>query len=147
MGILSTVGRLFAVALMLIAVAPAFAALRTGYAEFMSFEEDVKRHEHMKAIFARARKWVETHATSERIGTAVARESESASGERQLEIQDLHVLSGPTILASAAQDAVRQWHFKPHYQGAEAVETQAKITVTGAARSGFMTTDQHDLRE
>jgi hypothetical protein len=25
--------------------------------------------------------------------------------------------------------------------------TQAKITVTGAARSGFMTTDQHDLRE
>jgi protein TonB len=44
-------------------------------------------------------------------------------------IQDLHVLSGPTILASAAQDAVRQWHFKPHYQGQEAVETQAKITV------------------
>ena len=44
-------------------------------------------------------------------------------------IQDLHVLSGPTILASAAQDAVRQWHFKPHYQGDEAVETQAKITV------------------
>lgn len=44
-------------------------------------------------------------------------------------IQDLHVLSGPAILASAAQDAVRQWHFKPHYQGNEAVETQAKITV------------------
>ena len=44
-------------------------------------------------------------------------------------IQDLHVLSGPTILASAAQDAVRQWHFKPHYQGDEAVETQARITV------------------
>lgn len=44
-------------------------------------------------------------------------------------IQDLHVLSGPAILASAAQDAVRQWHFKPHYQGDEAVETQAKITV------------------
>jgi protein TonB len=44
-------------------------------------------------------------------------------------IQDLHVLSGPRILASAAQDAVRQWHFKPHYEGDEAVETQAKITV------------------
>jgi protein TonB len=44
-------------------------------------------------------------------------------------IQDLHVLSGPHILASAAQDAVRQWHFKPHYEGDEAVETQAKITV------------------
>jgi protein TonB len=44
-------------------------------------------------------------------------------------IQDLHVVSGPPILASAAQEAVKQWHFKPHYQGADAVETQAKITV------------------
>ena len=44
-------------------------------------------------------------------------------------IQDLHVLSGPPILANAAQEAVRQWHFKPHYQGVEAVETQARITV------------------
>ena len=44
-------------------------------------------------------------------------------------IQDLHVVSGPPILASAAQTAVRQWHFKPHYLGTEAVETQAKITV------------------
>ena len=44
-------------------------------------------------------------------------------------IQDLHVLSGPPILASAAREAVMQWHFKPHYLGAEAVETQARITV------------------
>ncbi len=44
-------------------------------------------------------------------------------------IQNLRVVSGPNILASAAQDAVRQWHFKPHFQGAEPVETQAKITV------------------
>jgi TonB family protein len=44
-------------------------------------------------------------------------------------IQDLHVLSGPPILASAAQEAVKQWHFKPHYQGVETVETQARITV------------------
>jgi periplasmic protein TonB len=44
-------------------------------------------------------------------------------------IQDLHVVSGPAILASAAQDAVRQWRFKPHYVGSEAVETQADITV------------------
>lgn len=44
-------------------------------------------------------------------------------------IQDLHVVSGSPILAGAAQTAVRQWRFKPHYQGAEAVETQAKITV------------------
>jgi TonB family protein len=44
-------------------------------------------------------------------------------------IQDLRVVSGPPILAMAAQTAVRQWHFKPHLQGTEAVETQAKITV------------------
>jgi TonB family protein len=44
-------------------------------------------------------------------------------------IQTLQVVSGPPILASAAQAAVRQWHFKPHYSGSEAVETQAKITV------------------
>jgi len=44
-------------------------------------------------------------------------------------IQDLHVLSGPAILANAAQEAVRQWRFKPHYLGSEAIETQAKITV------------------
>jgi TonB family protein len=44
-------------------------------------------------------------------------------------IQDLRVVSGPPILANAAQEAVKQWHFKPHYQGSETVETQARITV------------------
>ncbi|HUO24208.1 MAG TPA: energy transducer TonB [Candidatus Aquilonibacter sp.] len=44
-------------------------------------------------------------------------------------IQNLSVVSGPPILATAAQEAVRQWHFKPHFEGNEAVETEAKITV------------------
>jgi protein TonB len=44
-------------------------------------------------------------------------------------IQDLQVMSGPPILAGAAREAVKQWRFKPHYLGADAVETQAKITV------------------
>jgi TonB family protein len=44
-------------------------------------------------------------------------------------IQDLRVVSGPPILATAAREAVKQWHFKPHYEGADAVETQARITV------------------
>ena len=44
-------------------------------------------------------------------------------------IQNLRVMSGPPILASAAREAVKQWHFKPHYQGTEAVETKANITV------------------
>ena len=48
---------------------------------------------------------------------------------RDGQIQDLRVVDGPPILAAAAQEAVRQWRFKPHFQGAQAVETQAKITV------------------
>jgi hypothetical protein len=39
------------------------------------------------------------------------------------------VVSGPAILASAAQDAVREWHFKPVLQNGSAVETKARITV------------------
>lgn len=48
---------------------------------------------------------------------------------RDGQIQDLHVVSGPPILANAAEEAVKQWHFKPHFQGTEAVEAQTKITV------------------
>ena len=44
-------------------------------------------------------------------------------------IQDLHVLSGPPILAAAAREAVRQWHFKPHLLGDQPVETETRITV------------------
>lgn len=44
-------------------------------------------------------------------------------------VQDLRVLSGPPILATAAREAVRQWHFKPHIEGSEAVETIARVTV------------------
>jgi len=48
---------------------------------------------------------------------------------RDGQIEDLHVVSGPPILANAAEEAVKQWHFKPHFQGAAAVEAQTKITV------------------
>jgi len=44
-------------------------------------------------------------------------------------IQDLRVLSGPGILSTAAQEAVRQWRFKPYLQNGQAVETEANITV------------------
>lgn len=44
-------------------------------------------------------------------------------------IQNLSVLSGPAILASAAQEAVRQWRFKPYLQNGVPSETEAKITV------------------
>jgi len=44
-------------------------------------------------------------------------------------IQNLHVVTGPSILATAAQQAVREWRFKPVVQNGQPVETQAKITV------------------
>jgi protein TonB len=44
-------------------------------------------------------------------------------------IQDLRVLSGPAILASAAREAARRWQFKPYLQNGQPVETQANITV------------------
>ena len=44
-------------------------------------------------------------------------------------IEDLRVLSGPAILTAAAQQAVRQWRFKPVLQHGQPVETLAKITV------------------
>jgi TonB family protein len=44
-------------------------------------------------------------------------------------IQNLQVLTGPPILADAAEEAVRQWRFKPRYQNNQPVETQTSITV------------------
>ena len=44
-------------------------------------------------------------------------------------IQELQVLSGPSILATATREAVKQWHFKPYLQNGQPVETQARITV------------------
>jgi len=44
-------------------------------------------------------------------------------------IQGLNVLSGPDILSSAAQEAVKQWRFRPYVQSGEPVESEARITV------------------
>jgi TonB family protein len=44
-------------------------------------------------------------------------------------IQDLRVMAGPGILATAAREAVRSWHFKPFLVNGQPVETKAKITV------------------
>jgi TonB family protein len=44
-------------------------------------------------------------------------------------IEELHVISGPAILAVAARQAVQNWHFKPYVQNGQAVETQARVTV------------------
>jgi protein TonB len=48
---------------------------------------------------------------------------------REGTIQELQVLNGPGILATAAREAVKQWRFKPYYLNGQPVETQARITV------------------
>jgi periplasmic protein TonB len=49
-------------------------------------------------------------------------------------IQNLRVLSGPRILTAAAQQAVREWRFKPYLQNGQPVETKATITVNFSIR-------------
>ncbi len=49
-------------------------------------------------------------------------------------IEGLRVISGPAILSTAAQQAVRQWRFKPYLQNGQPVETKARITVNFSIR-------------
>jgi TonB family protein len=44
-------------------------------------------------------------------------------------VEEMRVLSGPTILVAAAREAVRQWRFKPYLANGQRVETQARVTV------------------
>jgi len=63
-------------------------------------------------------------------GSVVLQAIISAAGQ----IEDLKVLSGPGILASAARQAVMEWRFKPMFQNGQAVESKAKITVNFSIR-------------
>jgi TonB family protein len=45
------------------------------------------------------------------------------------DIQDLQVVSGPENLFSSAREAIKQWRFKPYYKSGQAVDTEAQITV------------------
>jgi TonB family protein len=49
-------------------------------------------------------------------------------------IENLQIVSGPSILTAAAQQAVREWHFKPVLQNGQPVETKARITVNFTIR-------------
>lgn len=51
-------------------------------------------------------------------------------------VQGLQVLGGPAILADAAQEAVKQWRFKPYYHDGQAVETQVPISVVFTISTG-----------
>jgi protein TonB len=52
-----------------------------------------------------------------------------ASIDKDGGIRTLSVTAGPTILADAAREAVKQWRFKPHMEGGQPVETQVPISV------------------
>ena len=49
-------------------------------------------------------------------------------------IENLSVVSGPGILATAAQQAVREWRFKPYLLNGQPVETKTRITVNFTIR-------------
>jgi TonB family protein len=49
-------------------------------------------------------------------------------------IENIRVISGPSILTAAAQQAVRQWRFKPVLQNGQPVETKARIVVNFSIR-------------
>jgi TonB family protein len=44
-------------------------------------------------------------------------------------VQEMRIISGPTILVSAARQAVQQWRFKPYLINGKPVETYARVTV------------------
>jgi protein TonB len=44
-------------------------------------------------------------------------------------IQDVQLLSGPPLLASAVIDTVLRWHYTPFYRNGQPVEMPTQITV------------------
>jgi protein TonB len=44
-------------------------------------------------------------------------------------ISNLKIMSGDALLARSAQDAVKQWKYKPYYLNGEPVEIQTQITI------------------
>jgi TonB family protein len=92
-------------------------------------------HERITAVVPELRQTVETTypllGKNSRVqGSVVLQAIVGADGN----IENLRVLSGPAVLATAAQQAVRQWRFKPVIENGQAVETKAKITVNFSIR-------------
>ena len=44
-------------------------------------------------------------------------------------VVETQVLSGPEVLAAAAREAIRHWRFRPHYKNGAPVETDARVVV------------------
>jgi protein TonB len=58
-------------------------------------------------------------------GTVVIQATISKTGE----IQNLHVVSGPTMLRQPALDAVKTWRYKPYLLDGEPVEVETTVSV------------------
>jgi protein TonB len=58
-------------------------------------------------------------------GTVVLAATIAKSGA----IENLHVVSGPPLLTSAAMDAVRTWHYRPYLLNGEPVEVETTVRV------------------
>jgi len=81
-----------AIGVMMMGLAPALAALSSGYAEFMSFEEDVSRYARMKTIFERAKLAVEAFTEELKKTAAVSENQPSGSRDEATEAHRLHDL-------------------------------------------------------
>ena len=44
-------------------------------------------------------------------------------------LQNVRVVSPPSILNSVALEAVRKWRYQPHYENGKAVETETEIII------------------
>ena len=58
-------------------------------------------------------------------GTVVLRVDISATGT----VEDVRVLSGHPMLATAATDAVRRWRYKPYTENGQPVPVQTQVTI------------------
>jgi protein TonB len=58
-------------------------------------------------------------------GTVVLSATISKNGA----IENLHVISGPAMLTSAAEHAVRTWRYRPYLLNGEPVEVETKVYV------------------
>jgi protein TonB len=44
-------------------------------------------------------------------------------------VRNVKIISGPALLARAAQDAVRQWKYKPYTLNGDPVEVQTEVNI------------------
>jgi len=51
-------------------------------------------------------------------------------------IENLQVISGHPLLVKSAEDAVKQWRYRPYYLNSEPVEVETQVTVNFTLSGG-----------